>query len=144
HDRARPLTLQPGVLPPARLCFQGGQVHRVRLHVAALASEPHDLLLVQITLAEREAEAESALRSANLALQQRVELHAVIERTALVGHWTNAENAQDVIWSDGLHEIAGLSREGRLTRTRGRSGIHPDDLPAWVALRERMDGTQLD
>jgi len=142
----------PGPLPPVRLRNRAGEPLLINMHVSPLSAPGEALLLVQITHAEREVQAETArarseqaLSLANRELQQRVELHAVIERTARVGHWTNAENAQEVVWSDGLHDIAGIPRapDGRFTRTMGRSGIHPDDLPAWLSLRERLDGSQI-
>jgi PAS domain S-box-containing protein len=149
-ERGRFLQQLPGMLPPARLRFNGGVTHLVRMHVAEVPGTPDDLLLVQIIHAEREVEAETArerseqaLRAANLELQQRVELHAEIERTAHVGHWTNAESEQEVYWSDGLYEIAGLTRQDRLTRAVGRSGIHPDDQHAWLQTRQRLDGREL-
>ncbi|QIM51171.1 PAS domain-containing protein [Hydrogenophaga crocea] len=150
--RAAFLRQMPGPLPPARLRNSAGEPLMVRMHVSTLASAGGPLLLVQITHAEREVQAETArerseqaLSALNRELQQRVELHTVIERTARVGHWTNAENAQEVVWSDGLYEIAGFTRDpgGRFTRAMGRSGIHPDDLPAWLALRERLDGSEI-
>ncbi|MBL0917866.1 MAG: PAS domain-containing protein [Hydrogenophaga sp.] len=149
-ERDRFLQQVPGVLPPARLRFNGGVSHLVRMHAVVVPGEPDELLLVQIIQAEREVEAETArerteqaLRAANLELQQRVELHGVIERTAHVGHWTNAETEQEVNWSDGLYEITGFTRQDRLTRSEGRNGIHPDDRAAWLAARARLDGQEL-
>ncbi len=149
-QRAEFLELVPGQLPPTRLRLNGGISHLVRMHVALLREGGEELLLVQVVQAEREVEAETArerseaaLRAANLELQQRVELHAEIERTARVGHWTNAESTQDVYWSDGLYEIAGLEKQDRLTRAVGRGGIHPDDMDAWLQARQRLDGREL-
>lgn len=149
-DRGRFLQQLPGILPPARLRFNGGVTHLVRMHVAEVPGVPDDLLLVQIIHAEREVEAETArerteqaLRAANLELQQRVELHAVIERTAHVGHWTNAETEQQVNWSDGLYEITGLTHQHGLTRPEARDGIHPDDRQAWLEARQRLDGREM-
>jgi PAS domain S-box-containing protein len=149
-QRADFLELVPGQLPPTRMRFNGGIAHLVRMHVAVVREGGEELLLVQVVQAEREVEAETArerseqaLRAANLELQQRVELHAEIERTARVGHWTNAESAQDVYWSDGLYEIAGLEKQDRLTRAVGRGGIHADDMDAWLQARQRLDGREL-
>jgi PAS domain S-box-containing protein len=149
-QRAAFLELVPGQLPPTRLQFRGGIAHLVRMHVAVVRDGGEDLLLVQVVQAEREVEAETArersehaLRAANIELQQRVELHAEIERTARVGHWTNAESEQEVYWSDGLYEIAGLQRQDRLTRALGRGGIHPDDMDAWLQARQHLDGREV-
>lgn len=122
------------------LCLVQGQPHRVRLHTRLLPDTPEPLLLVFMTEVSREYEAEQALREANLKLQQQVELHGAIEKLARAGHWTNAANEQEVLWSVGLYELAGLQPGPSLTRTHGRGGIHPDDMPAWLAAREAMDG----
>ncbi len=110
-DRAAFVRAVPGILPPTRLHLRGGEPHLVRMHTAVIPGVPDDLLLVQVVEAEREVQAEvareetaQALRATNLELQQRVELHAVIERTARVGHWTNAENEQEVLWVE-VHDV---------------------------------------
>lgn len=133
------------------LHFKGGQAHRVRMHATALEAVPDKLLLVYFTETTHEFEFETALvetnealKLANVALQQRVELHTVIEKMARVGHWTNAENDDEVVWSLGLYEITGLPPGERIRRSDGRSGIHPDDMPAWLAARTAMDGRELE
>ncbi|MGQ3198158.1 MAG: PAS domain-containing protein, partial [Hydrogenophaga sp.] len=127
-----------------RLC--DGVPHRVRLHVSAMDVAPEPLVLVCMTEATREFEAteakqqiDEALREKNLELQRQVELHAAIEKLARVGHWTNAENVDDVVWSLGLYDIAGLNPRGLIQRAEGRAGIHPQDKPAWQAARDAMD-----
>jgi PAS domain S-box-containing protein len=128
-----------------------GVAHRVRMHTTVLPVQPEPLLLVCIVEATREFEAQAAneqtrqqLRATNLELQQKVELHAAIEKMARAGHWTNAENDDDVIWSLGLYEIAGLEPSKRIQRSAGRSGIHPDDMPAWRAARAALDGREVE
>jgi PAS domain S-box-containing protein len=144
-----------GRLPDAEavqyLCLRDGVKHRVRLHTTVLDMAPEPLALVYMTEATREFEAEQAraqsdqaLRQANLGLQQQVELHAAIEKLARVGHWTNSEDEQDVLWSLGLYEIAGLEPSDVIRRSAGRAGIHPDDMPAWLAAREAMDGREVE
>ncbi|MDP3811769.1 MAG: PAS domain-containing protein [Hydrogenophaga sp.] len=149
--RDRFLLNLPGPDDVQVLHLKGGQAHRVRMHATALDAEPEKLLLVYFTETTREFEAEAALvetnealKLANVALKQRVELHAVIEKMARVGHWTNAENEDEVVWSIGLYEIAGLEPSERIRRMEGRSGIHPDDLPAWLAARAAMDGREVE
>ncbi|MBX3611066.1 MAG: PAS domain-containing protein [Hydrogenophaga sp.] len=149
-DRETFLAHIPGEIPPTRLHFHGGVAHLVRMHVAVYGEGHEQLLLVQMIEAEREVEAiqareqsEQALWQANIELQQRVELHQIIEKTARVGHWTNAENDQEVIWSDGLYAITGMTPHDRMTRNDGRSGIHPDDMPTWLRLRKALDGEEM-
>lgn len=126
------------------LCLGEGKVHRVRLHTQMLDTASERLLLVFMTEISREHQAEQALLEANLKLQQQVELHGAIEKLARAGHWTNADSEQEVLWSDGLYALAGLTPAPSLTRSHGRSGIHPDDLPAWLAAREAMDGRMVE
>jgi PAS domain S-box-containing protein len=129
-------------------CIQrhnGEQVH-VRVHAALLPVDPEPLLMIHLIDISHEVEAEQArdrsrveLQDANRELQQQIELHGAVEKLARVGHWTNARNDQEVIWSPGLYEIAGLPPQRTLQRSEGRSGIHPDDMPAWLAAREACD-----
>ncbi|MBT9463002.1 PAS domain-containing protein [Hydrogenophaga sp.] len=149
--RDRYLRDLPGPDEVQVLHLKGGLAHRVRMHATALETGSDKLLLVYFTETTRELEAEAALvktnealKLANVALQQRVELHAAIEKMARVGHWTNAENQDEVIWSLGLYEIAGLQPSDRIGRMEGRSGIHPDDQPAWSAARAAMDGREVE
>ena len=122
------------------LCLTEGHKHRVRLQSTVLEVAPEPLLLVVLSEISREVEAEKALQQVNLELQQQVELHGAIEKLAHVGHWTNARNDQEVIWSRGLYDIAGVAPRPTLQRSEGRGGIHQDDLPAWHAAREARDG----
>ncbi len=150
-ERARYMDRLPDAEAVQYLRLCDGVMHRVRLHTTVLDMAPEPLALVYLTEAEREFEAEearaqsdAALRQANLGLQQQVELHAAIEKLARVGHWTNAEDEQDVVWSLGLYTIAGLEPKDVIQRSAGRAGIHPDDMPAWQAARAAMDGREVE
>jgi PAS domain S-box-containing protein len=150
-ERDRFLRNPPGPDDVTVLRLKDGLAHRVRMHTRVVDASPDKLLLVYFTEATREFEAQAALiqanaalEQANLELQQRVELHAAIEKMARVGHWTNAENEEDVVWSLGLYEIAGLKPSDRILRAAGRGGIHPDDKPAWLAARAAMDGREVE
>lgn len=128
-----------------------GASHHVRLHTTLLHVQPEPLALVYFTEATREIEAEAAraqseaaLKATNVALQQRVELHDAIEKLARVGHWSNGDNERDVVWSPGLFDITGIEPQPVLPRSVGRSGIHPDDMPAWLEAREALDGRVLE
>jgi PAS domain S-box-containing protein len=79
------------------------------------------------------------------ALQQQVSLHASIETLARVGHWTSAHSdQQEVVWSPGLYAVSGLAPRDLISQRDGRAGIHPDDMPAWLAAREALDGHELE
>lgn len=122
------------------LCLNEDQGHRVRLLTSRLDVAPEPLLLVFLQEISREFEAEHALQATNLALLQRLELYGAIEKLARVGHWTNADNDDQIVWSAGLYELAGVAPQESLSRQVGRGGIHPDDLATWQAARETMDG----
>ena len=150
-ERDRFLCHPPGTDDVTVLRLKDGQAHRVRMHTQEVDARPDKLLLVYFTEATREfdakvalVQANAALKQANLELQQRVELHAAIEKMARVGHWTNAENEEEVVWSLGLYEIAGLPPADRIQRAAGRGGIHPDDKPAWLAARAAMDRREVE
>jgi len=150
-ERARFVNQLPYGETVQHLRLRDGQMHRVRLHCTVMDVMPEPLALVYMTEATREFEAaearrqsEEALREANLGLQQQVELHTAIEKLARVGHWTNAQHSDSVVWSLGLFEIAGLDPRDLISRAEGRAGIHPDDRPAWQAAREAMDGRQVE
>jgi PAS domain S-box-containing protein len=133
------------------LRLAGGTEHSVRLHGVKIEAEPEPLLLLYFVEATREVEAqrarersEAALQEANQSLERRLELHAAHEKLARVGYWTNATDEDKVIWSDGMHDIVGIPRQGEIQRSVGRSGIHPDDLADWLAAREARDGRELE
>ena len=151
EERDRYVSRLPVAGPMQDLRLRNGMKHRVRLHTTVLETGSEPLALVYLTEAtlehlaeEAREQSEVALRSANVALQQQVELHAAIEKMAGVGHWTNGENEDEVIWSLGLYEIAGLKPQDRIRRSDGRVGIHPDDKPAWLAARAAMDGREVE
>ena len=127
---------------PQRWCLPTGRSVSVRMQLSALQGEPGCLLCCVID-AEPEARALAERDRTNLLLQQQVELHGTIEKVARVGHWRNGPSEEEVIWSPGLFDIAGLPPTPTITRSQARSGIHPDDLPQWLAARRAMDGREV-
>jgi PAS domain S-box-containing protein len=128
-----------------------GIPHKVRLRASVLEVAPEPLVLALFVEVTREVagaaapdRSAQALRSTNVDLQQKVELHTAIEKLARVGHWTNGDNERVVVWSPGLFEIAGLEHGDVVTRQQGRSGIHPEDLPAWLEARAALDGREIE
>ena len=126
------------------LRLKGGHIHRVRLHTTVMEVDGVACLLVFMGDVKKEYEAELALEAANRALQHRVELLEASEKLARMGHWTNTDEGTTVSWSPGLYAIGGLQPKPSLSRQEGRSGIHPDDLAAWVAAREAKDNRELE
>jgi PAS domain S-box-containing protein len=124
-----------------------GALRHIRLHTTVMNVRPEPLLLAYLTEADRELQAEaarsesdSALKASNVALQQRVELHGAIEAIAHVGHWTISGQGDGVVWSPGMFRITGVAPQDQpVSQAVGRHGIHPDDMPAWLAAREALD-----
>ncbi|QHE85410.1 PAS domain-containing protein [Hydrogenophaga sp. BPS33] len=149
--RARYLSEGP---PPSELQYlrlRDGVEYRVRLHatVLSMAGDPAVLIYMTDATTEFEAEAaqvrsEQALREANRRLEQQVELHAAIEKLAHVGHWINAQEDAYVDWSPGLHEITGVPPGERLRRADALDPIHPEDLPVWREARAALDGREVE
>ncbi|MFT7402750.1 MAG: PAS domain S-box-containing protein, partial [Hydrogenophaga sp.] len=124
----------------------GGLDHSVRIHSVKIEASPEPLLLAFIVEATREVEAQSArerseasLLETNRALEQRLELHAALEKLAHVGYWAHNKNDQRLYWSPSMYEFTGFPTDRPLLRTEVRSYIHPEDLPAWLAAREACD-----
>ncbi len=150
-ERDRFLRDLPGPDDVQVLHFKDGHAHRVRMHATALEATPEKLLLVYFTETTRELEAEAALaqsntalKQANVELQQRVELHIAIEKLARVGHWMNGEVGEHVQWSPGLFDIAGVTYQNPVPREVGRGGVHPDDMPAWLEARAALDSREVE
>lgn len=83
---------------------------------------------------------EMAMESLNKKLLHQIQLFEMMEDLALVGHWTAQPGGQTIEWSQGLHRIAGSSLSGLLTLDQSRGGILAEDLPGFMAARQRMDG----
>ena len=133
------------------LRLAGGVMHSVRIHSVKIEATPEPLLLLFFVQATREMDAqrthersERALKEVNRSLERRLELHAVIEKLASVGHWTNATDDQLVHWSPGLYEICGLQMGKSLLHSFTRSFIHPDDLAHWQEARAACDKREID
>jgi len=103
------------------------------------------LMHVRDITAERMAEealraGEMALERANEQLSAQLELYEFTEQLAHVGHWTASMDGQTIHWSDGLLKLANMTRNPDMTIQESRSYTHPDDLPAFLEARKRMNG----
>ncbi|MBI2746652.1 MAG: EAL domain-containing protein [Burkholderiales bacterium] len=111
--------------------------------------EKHILMYIKDITTERMAE--ESLRAGELALEQAMDklnqqlaLYELTENLARVGSWLSSADGQAITFSPGLRQIAGLPPGPPLTSAQARSLIHPDDLPHFVEIRQRMDGTKLE
>jgi len=131
--------------------LQGKGKRLVRLNgtLIDVRGEKHILMYIKDITTERMAE--ESLRSGELALAQAVDklnqqlaLYELTENLARVGSWLSSADGQTITFSPGLRQIAGLPPGPPLTSAQARSYIHPDDLPYFVEIRQRMDGTKLE
>jgi diguanylate cyclase (GGDEF)-like protein/PAS domain S-box-containing protein len=125
---------------------KGKRLARFNGTVLDVGGEKHILMYVKDVTNERMAEealrsGEEMLKRLNDQLNQQVGLHELTERLALVGYWMASPDGKTITWSKGLREIAGVpdSPPARPS-AEARAVIHPDDLPIFVARRQRMDG----
>ena len=105
----------------------------------------HILMYLKDVTSERMAEeslrsGEIALAQANERLAAQLDLYTLTEELARVGHWSTSDGGETVHFSSGLQNID-FDKIGPVrTRGQARSRIHPDDLPAFLAARQAMDG----
>jgi len=83
---------------------------------------------------------ERVLEQTNQKLRRQVELFELIEGLANVGYWTADQSDGLPKWSPGLYDLTGEPRGKVLSIEDARARVHPDDLPAYLKARVRMDG----
>jgi diguanylate cyclase (GGDEF)-like protein/PAS domain S-box-containing protein len=132
------------------LARRDGSLFLARLNGSLIDVYGEKLVLMHVKDVTAERMAEEALRSGELALERaneqlnaQLELYQFTEDLARVGHWSASPDGKTIRWSDGLLKLAGMDIGPDIPSPQARSRIHPDDLSAFVAARERMDGTDL-
>ena len=132
------------------LARQDGSPFLARLNGSLIDVHGEKLVLMHVKDVTAERMAEEALRSGELALERaneqlnaQLELYQFTEDLARVGHWSASADGKTIHWSTGLLKLAGLNTGPDMSSPQARSRIHPDDMPAFVAARERMDGSDL-
>ena len=124
---------------------KGKRLVRLNGSLIDVKGELHVLLYVKDVTAERMAEeslraGEVALAQANEKLNAQLDLYSLTEELARVGHWSTSDGGETVHFSGGLQNID-LDKIGAArTRAQARGRIHPDDMPAFLAARQAMDG----
>ncbi len=128
---------------------RGKRLVRLNGTLIDVDGETHILMYLKDITHERMAE--EALRSGELALERAVDklnqqlaLYELTEGLARVGSWLASVDGETITFSPGLRQIAGLPPGPALTSAQARSYIHPDDLPHFVEVRKRMDGSTLE
>ncbi len=128
---------------------RGKRLVRLNGTLMDVDGEKHILMYIKDITTERMAE--ESLRSGELALAQvneklsaQIDLYNLTEQLARVGSWLASADGESITFSSGLRQIAGLPPGPPLTSAQARSYIHPDDLPYFVEIRQRMDGSRLE
>jgi len=128
---------------------KGKRLVRLNGTLIDVGGEKHILMYVKDITHERMAE--EALRAGELALERAVDklnqqlaLYELTEGLARVGSWLSSADGETITFSPGLRQIAGLPPGPPLTSAQARSYIHPGDLPHFVEIRQRMDGSTLE
>ncbi|WP_066704867.1 sensor domain-containing protein [Curvibacter delicatus] len=131
----------------ATVFLKDGAPCLVRLSGSVIEVFDEKLILMRVKDITAERMAEEALRAGEMALERaneqlnaQLELYEFTERLAHVGHWTASPDGQTIHWSDGLLKVAGMTRSPDMPIQESRSYTHPDDLPAFLEARQRMDG----
>ncbi|MBI3532262.1 MAG: EAL domain-containing protein [Burkholderiales bacterium] len=131
----------------ATVFLKDGAPCLVRLSGSVIDVFDEKLILMRVKDITAERMAEEALRAGEMALERaneqlsaQLELYEFTERLAHVGHWTASTDGQTIHWSDGLLKLADINRSPDMSIQESRSYTHPDDLPAFLAARQRMDG----
>ncbi|HEY0913748.1 MAG TPA: PAS domain S-box protein, partial [Solimonas sp.] len=131
----------------ATVFLKDGAPCLVRLSGSVIEVFDEKLILMRVKDITAERMAEEALRAGEMALERaneqlnaQLELYEFTERLAHVGHWTASTDGQMIHWSDGLLKLADMDCSPDMTIQESRSHTHPDDLPAFLEARKRMDG----
>ena len=134
-----PSDLHAGLLPPGERALSAADAAR------SAPALDDDVLSVQ-ALREALAQTQLALARTQRQLHDQGQIFQAMEGLACAGYWWRRPGAQDlaVQCSPGLCRIAGLPVQESLSLGQDGCGILPEDLPAFLAARERMDGTELE
>jgi diguanylate cyclase (GGDEF)-like protein/PAS domain S-box-containing protein len=124
---------------------KGKRLVRLNGSLIDVAGVMHILMYVKDITAERMAEeslraGEQALAESNEKLNAQVELYALTEDLARVGHWSTSDGGKTILFSSGLQNIDFDKLGPVRTIEQARRRIHPDDLPGFRLARESMDG----
>lgn len=121
----------------------GGNECKVRFQANRLRS-PHDQLWLFTLTPRSDAKSVPALAQDRRHPEwPQWQAPPALESWANLGHWTWVEGAQEASWSPGLYEMTGTRLGSVIGPSEERLGIHPGDLPAWLAARAALDGRDL-
>lgn len=121
---------------------------RVRINASSLdgpltSEGRHILLSMEDITAVRDTGGTSpagvvAQNLANDRLAAQLDLYALTEELARVGHWSS--DGKTVYFSPGLQKMSGAQTPAMLTVEEARRRIHPEDVQIYMEARQAMDG----
>jgi diguanylate cyclase (GGDEF)-like protein/PAS domain S-box-containing protein len=128
---------------------KGKRLVRFNGTVIDVGGDPHILMYLKDVTEQRMAEeslraGELALEQANERLNAQLELYNLTESLAKVGHWSASLDGKTITFSKGLQRLAGDDQLPTRSSPEARSRIHPEDMPAFVAARQSMDGRTIE
>ncbi|TXT40547.1 MAG: PAS/PAC sensor-containing diguanylate cyclase/phosphodiesterase [Comamonadaceae bacterium] len=83
---------------------------------------------------------EQLLKATNERLNQQLHLFESMESLASMGYWTSGSAPGSLVLSKGLYQLCGLAPDSVAADCDGRSRILAEDVPAFLAARETLDG----
>ena len=83
---------------------------------------------------------EQLLTATNSRLREQLRLFESLESLASVGYWTSGSESSSLRWSRGMYELTGLAPGTVQHREDGCSRILDQDLQAFRAARQALDG----
>ena len=87
---------------------------------------------------------ERVLERTNEKLRRQIEMFELVESLAKAGHWmANPEDEPLFMWSKGLYQLTQEPGGKVFPIDEARERIHPDDLSAYLAQRQALDGSTL-
>ena len=128
---------------------QVARVVRMNASLVDLSGEPVMVMTLMDVTPDRLAQ--EALRAGERVLAQtveklsrQIEMFELVESLAKAGHWmANPDDAPMFMWSKGLYQLTQEPGGTAFPIEEARARIHPDDLPAYLAKRETLDGSTL-
>ena len=86
---------------------------------------------------------EQLLKATNERLNQQLHLFESMESLASMGYWTSGPEPGSLVLSKGLYQLCGLEPESVPSSCDGCSRILAEDVPAFLAARQNLDGETL-
>jgi diguanylate cyclase (GGDEF)-like protein/PAS domain S-box-containing protein len=135
----------------ATLVMKDQVVRVVRINASLVDLNGQSVIVMALHDVTPERLAQEALRAGERVLAQtieklkrQVEMFELVESLAKAGHWmANPVDEPLFMWSKGLYQLTQEPGGKIFPIEEARDRIHPDDLDAYLAKREALDGSTL-